>query len=970
MSADLRPAWLVRHIWEMTMKSLVLSVLVLALLVPVAVQGQTAVQATRLERVPALDGKLDEPCWAAGKAFDRFLVMNTNTPAKYQTSVVVLYDDTALYFGVRCGDPEIKQLLTEALPRDNGNVFRTDCVEIMLDPGHSQNDYYHIGVNASGTIADRACTQGGFVGDMSWDSTAQAASFVGPDYWSCELVVPFSCLGLTPERAGKWGLNVCREKRQPGELSSIADQGAFNIASRFVELQGVKADVSRYCWAIGTPVQQKSLREGKLELSLQAPVRNLTGQAGARLCDAWLVSPSGKVLSASGSVEAAPGAEQQVTLGPVMVAEQGEYSCTVRIADPVTKAPLAYRKVAMRLEYVPVAIKLLAPWYRNAIFSTQKLAEVSLETEVRLEASVREKSRLVVDIRPEGGSKAIVTKTVSPVPETVAVKFPVANLPEGKMEIVATLYDQTGKSVAETMQPLRKLAYRKGEVWLGQDLQWYVDGKPFFVTGAWNYAQDYVPEYNAFTGEKPGDTKLLDTTTMHGMDDKVLRNEGVTAEAAAKLREHAEKLAQNPKLFGYYVSDEPECASIPAKALEQVYATLADADPYHPIIISNDSMEGLRNYARCADINGLHPYPVVLRDKPHNDLAEVATFTEGAVQYFADQPHRQTIAYLHQGFNYGDYGAVNNRVPNYREYRNQNLLALICGARGTIQFNRMVAHYPELYIGMPALTKELAALEDVLVAATPDTKATADQDKVKVLLKEREGQLWALVCNAGMEARDLKVTIPGLGKRAKALNVASEGRTVAVKGDQISDHFDTWEVHVYSTGPVPKLATVKEIEAQIAAANAARRKPGNLAYQEFEGDGVVVSVSSTSGKFRRPDTGLWHVVDGVVDAEDRYKVLGWHDITEKAGPDWLEVKLPQARTVGRVVVYPFDKSLRDYAVQAWVNGEWRDMAKATGQSGDMATHSFAPVQTDRMRVFVTATNGPVAGITEIEVYEK
>ena len=72
----------------------------------------------------------------------------------------------------------------------------------------------------------------------------------------------------------------------------------------------------------------------------------LAGQAGARLCDAWLVSPSGKVLSASGSVEAAPGAEQQVTLGPVMVAEQGEYSCTVRIADPVTKAPLAYRKVA------------------------------------------------------------------------------------------------------------------------------------------------------------------------------------------------------------------------------------------------------------------------------------------------------------------------------------------------------------------------------------------------------------------------------------------------------------------------------------------------------------------------------------------------------------------------------------------------------------------------------------------------
>ena len=103
----------------------------------------------------------------------------------------------------------------------------------------------------------------------------------------------------------------------------------------------------------------------------------------------------------------------------------------------------------------------------------------------------------------------------------------------------------------------------------------------------------------------------------------------------------------------------------------------------------------------------------------------MAGFIESAVALYAPLPHKQTMAYLHQGFNYGDYGAVNNRIPTYVEYRSQNLLALICGARGIIQFNRMVPHYPELHIGMPHLTAELASLGPVIVAPTSATVPVA-----------------------------------------------------------------------------------------------------------------------------------------------------------------------------------------------------------------------------------------------------
>jgi hypothetical protein len=103
---------------------------------------------------------------------------------------------------------------------------------------------------------------------------------------------------------------------------------------------------------------------------------------------------------------------------------------------------------------------------------------------------------------------------------------------------------------------------------------------------------------------------------------------------------------------------------------------------------------------------------------------------------------------------------------------------------------------------------------------------------------------------------------------------------------------------------------------------------------------------------------------------DHYKCLTWQDTTENQGPDWLEVRLPQPQTVGRVVVYPFEQSLKDYAVQVFANGQWQDVAKAVDRKADQAEHAFARVTTDRLRLLVTATHGPIAKVTEIELYER
>lgn len=936
-------------------------------------RAEPVVEAARADRAPVIDGRLEDACWAGARPAGQFLVNNTDTPAKYATAARVLFDDSAIYVGVRCAEPNPKSIRTEVLPRDNPNVFRTDCVEIMLDPRCSRSDYFHIGVNASGSVADRACTQGGFVGDMAWDSTAVAASFIGEDFWSCEVAVPLSCLSLTPQVGSTWRINICREKKEPVENSSLAAQGAFNIAARFAELRGVGADLSRYCYEIGPVAPTKSLRDGKLDLTLRVPLRNETGRSGARRLDGWLVSPGGRVFSAQATIEPAAGKEQGFALGPFTLDEQGDYTCTVRVADPVTKKALAYRTVTLPIRYVPVTLRLAEPWYRDALFATQKLKHVVVEAGVSLDEAARRGTRLDVSIAAAGSAEVLARKSVQPVAASNRLLFEAGPLPEGKLTITARLRDAGGKELAAAAHPLRKLPYQRGEVWLGRDLQWRVEGKPFFLVGAWNYPEDFVPHYNAFSAERPGDVKLLDLTLMNDLHYKAksLREERLSPADDELVRTQARRMRGNPKLFGYFVSDEPEVSGTSPRALEGVYQALADEDPYHPVIISNDSMEGLRVYARCADINGLHPYPVILKDRPANDLGPIVAFVEGAVRFFRESTHKQTIAYLHQGFNYGDYGAVNNRIPSYLEYRNQNLLALACGSRGTIQFNRMVAHYPELYLGMPALTRELAFLAPILAAPTPPSTPRADQDKVKLLLKEHDGHLWLLACNADGAARRVSLEIPGVGKRAKKLQVLSEARALSLQGDCWTDRFEPWEAHVYTTAPDSGLPTVKAICARIDEANRARRKPGNLLYQAFEGEGLVVTASSNkAGKFQRPDNGLWHVVDGVVDTVDHYRCLTWQDDTDNEFPDWLEIRLPAPRRIGRVVVYPFEKSLKDYAVQAHVDGGWSEVAAVSGQSAERIEHRFETVETDRIRLFVTAANGGHSMVTEVEAYER
>ena len=89
----------------------------------------------------------------------------------------------------------------------------------------------------------------------------------------------------------------------------------------------------------------------------------------------------------------------------------------------------------------------------------------------------------------------------------------------------------------------------------------------------------------------------------------------------------------------------------------------------------------------------------------------------------------------------------------------------------------------------------------------------------------------------------------------------------------------------------------------------------------------------------------------------------WTEAKEGSGafPDNFDITLPKPCAVGSVTVYhmygAWQRTLRDYDVQVYSDGEWKTVASLRGNYYAEATsHAFEPVTTDRVRVSVLGVN--------------
>ncbi len=923
---------------------------------------------------PRIDGRLDDAVWGKAPAITDFQRTDGKTVER-KTEAKIIWTPNAIVFGFKAYIPKRQLVLTAPPPRDK-SATSSDCVEIMLDPSGGADSFKHFIVNASGGIFDRACEQGGFIGDEKWDAEFTSAVAIEPEFWSCEIAIPYRSLGIT--KIGKnWTVNLCRESfgsaTAPREISSIA-KGAFNVAGDFLPLTvPEQMDFKPFMLDLGAIMVAGSINGGKFSVNIDTDIKDWSGLGRDLRAECAIAMPKSLPLRREIRFTLAPASQCALNFSGMALPKPGLYAGIITIRDQATNRILFRRDFPVAAEYTPITVKITDPHYRNTIFATQKLDNVRFAVELDLPPG-KLTGKVTGGIRTLDGK--ILASQSQPAAQRLEFEFPAAPLPEAKLEVFADF----GKD--QVTVPLRKLAYKSGEVWRGKDGNWYRDGKKLFINAAWNHLCDYYDDYNIMLGvPKPGSKMLFYNPHPYlGLSEirPDLKRGLVTPQVLNFYRKKIDMCKDDPRLFGHFLCDEPDVNGFTRESFEKIAAFITDLDPWHPIMICPGS-SGLIDFAGSAELSAFHCYPRIARDRQMANFDKIVYFMDKANAHFAKTGVAPTVTYTHQGFDYSDSGNTETRVPSYDEFRNQNLLTLILGGKGFMHYNRGVENFPELYLGMPALAKEQRIIGNEAVIQ-PDAveKSVSDNPELRILAKRNAigGAYWVLVCNTSQQSGKYRFSFAPFADRQ--LQVLSENRTVkASSSGQVSDEFTPFQVHVYTTDRRDfGLKPIAEINAAIAKVYTERRREnaGNLVYQEYENDAVKVTASSNKYAIFRVENSLWHVADGVTTGSKPATsphgsgIIHWCDATPNVFPDWIELEFKKTLKVGRVEVYSVENSLKDYEIQLRRGGRYETVGKVENATGVMQTISFPPLDADGVRLYVTSANGAHSKVYEIKVF--
>lgn len=179
---------------------------------------------------PRIDGKIDDAIWAKAEKLTGFSLVNTRRKACEATEAYALSDNDNLYIAVQCDDSNPGGIV--AGDKDNLS-FADDLIEMFIDPAHDGQTYYHLAVNSLGAQYQERLNH-----DTSWNGKWEVAAARNPKGWSAEFVIPLAEFGISPDRNGAIGLNVCRVQRRLKEYSSWSRvRGGFHEPWHFGSLR-------------------------------------------------------------------------------------------------------------------------------------------------------------------------------------------------------------------------------------------------------------------------------------------------------------------------------------------------------------------------------------------------------------------------------------------------------------------------------------------------------------------------------------------------------------------------------------------------------------------------------------------------------------------------------------------------------------------------------------------------------------
>lgn len=205
------------------------------------------IAASRTNETIDIDGKLNEAAWARAQPVSNFVQAFPKPGAAptERTEVRVLYDNHALYVGVRAFDNHPDSIVAQLARRDATGIY-SDWIHIVVDSYHDHRTGFRFSVNPRGVQKD-ALEYDDSNEDLNWDAVWEAATAVDSLGWTVEYRIPLSQLRFTPmppDAERVWGLVVQRDVARYQERDTWSpwtpqSPGLVSTAGDIIGLRGI-----------------------------------------------------------------------------------------------------------------------------------------------------------------------------------------------------------------------------------------------------------------------------------------------------------------------------------------------------------------------------------------------------------------------------------------------------------------------------------------------------------------------------------------------------------------------------------------------------------------------------------------------------------------------------------------------------------------------------------------------------------
>jgi len=199
--------------------------------------------ARRVEEIPTIDGRLDDPVWQIAPGVSAFYQREPleGEAATETTTVFILYDQTHLYIGVELLDSQPVDIRASELRRDS-TLDSDDSFTVALDSYHDHRNAFVFRINPLGTRYDALIRDEDDKFDSAWDEQWTAAATLTEDGWRVEMSIPFKILRFSGAEAQTWGVNferVIKRKNESVYWSGWDRDFGFHHISQAGHLEGL-----------------------------------------------------------------------------------------------------------------------------------------------------------------------------------------------------------------------------------------------------------------------------------------------------------------------------------------------------------------------------------------------------------------------------------------------------------------------------------------------------------------------------------------------------------------------------------------------------------------------------------------------------------------------------------------------------------------------------------------------------------